>query len=204
MSNKREMVTFKAKVFDYLNPNSGSICIEDIAHHLALVNRYNGSTKMPYSVAEHSVRMSYMTVGEPLLNLLHDAAEAYIGDVIGPQKKGLKWSSPSGGFDVEYKQVEMEILRQIGKALDIPDLKSWLSMPEHIKKADVIMYVTEIRDLLPPQAMDLLREQGWMPDDVEPLPQMIIPWPWHMAENEFLSRYRELSGGNLTNEHIHH
>jgi len=191
--NKRKMLTFSLKIFDFFKPKPEDICIEDIAHHLALINRYNGAIRVPYSVAEHCVRASYLTTGDPLVNLLHDSAEAYIGDIIAPHKYGLGWDFLSPFGAISYGQVEAEILRQIGKALDVSELACWLTMPKETKAADITMYLTEVRDLMPPQGYKLFRELGWIPDGFEPLPDRIVPWAWQKAEREFLMRYKELT-----------
>lgn len=76
-----------------INPfDPDTIHIDDIAHALSHVNRYNGHTPVPYSVAQHSVLVarrvrdlggSYVT---QLAALLHDASEAYLGDMVKPLK----------------------------------------------------------------------------------------------------------------------
>ena len=73
--------------------------IEDIAHALAQINRYTGHAARPYSVAEHSmlvcdiVRAKGLNAHAQLLALLHDAHEAYCGDVASPIKTvlGAAW-----------------------------------------------------------------------------------------------------------------
>lgn len=63
---------------------------EDIAHALAMLCRYNGHTRIFYSVAEHSLLvaglMAELKLGDPFEGLMHDAAEAYITDIPGPWK----------------------------------------------------------------------------------------------------------------------
>jgi len=192
MNKNREIMTFTGKMFDFFKPKPETICIEDIAHALALTNRYGGHTLEPYSVAEHSVRCSLLPVGEPLLNLMHDAAEAYINDIAKPQKAGLGWVN----MDIcplMYQHVEAEILRNIGKVLGLPALASWLATPKGVKRADIIMMATEVRDLMPPQAFGIFRDLGWIPKDVEPLPANICPWDWQSAEENFLMRFKELT-----------
>lgn len=89
--------------YGVINP-SGAFNIEDIAHSLSIQNRFIGHTKHPYSVAQHCVNCVAVAIdvykindSEFLLNLLmHDAAEAYIGDIISPVKK-LLYEAIAGG-----------------------------------------------------------------------------------------------------------
>jgi 5'-deoxynucleotidase YfbR-like HD superfamily hydrolase len=83
---------------DLLDPTPLDIEIEDIAHGLAFVARWNGQTRgdWPYSVAEHSLlvdeilcRMGPATAAERLAALLHDAPEYVIGDMISPVKAAV-------------------------------------------------------------------------------------------------------------------
>ena len=192
----REIITYTGKVFDFLAPKPEAICIEDIAHTLALTSRFGGHTRTFYSVAEHCVRASYLLVGDPLLNLMHDSAEAYIGDVISSQKDGLGWFDvnkhpPKIGWPLWYQHVEAEIMRNIGKALGIRALESWLASPRGVKAADLTMLATEIRDLMPPAEDGFYTE--WT-KGATPLPGRIIPWTWQKAETEFLHRYKGLRG----------
>jgi len=71
-------------------PTEDMICIEDIASALSKICRFGGHSSAFYSVAQHSVIV--MALGSPYLcreALLHDAAEAYLGDVIKPLKNIL-------------------------------------------------------------------------------------------------------------------
>lgn len=74
-----EIRTFTGKVVNPLHLRSEDICIEDIAHALALCNRFAGHTIAPISVAQHSVYVAKLSGS--LQGLLHDASEAYLGDV---------------------------------------------------------------------------------------------------------------------------
>ncbi|MEE8537601.1 MAG: hypothetical protein V3S71_06295, partial [Acidobacteriota bacterium] len=101
--------TYCGVEFFPLAPRFEDIWIEDLAHHLANVNRYNGACVKPYSVAQHSVYvaewlaehvglaplrvaelgMEERTVAENNIvkwGLLHDASEAYVSDICGPIK----------------------------------------------------------------------------------------------------------------------
>lgn len=79
--------TFTGRKFDVMNPRAEDVCWLDIAHSLAHQCRFNGHTKQFYSVAHHCVLASkHVPERFALLALLHDAAEAYIGDMPKPVK----------------------------------------------------------------------------------------------------------------------
>ena len=190
MSN-RNILTYTGRLFDFREPTPDMICIEDIAHALALTNRFNGHTYQPYSVAEHCERMSYPELpGDPLSNLLHECAEAYVGDISSPQKGCLIWEWPGPGHVTQttFRDQEEYILKIIYGALGILP-----RLPADTKKADHIMLATEIRDLMPKTtAFD-----SWL-DGAKPLEAKIYPLSWELAEDQFLARFEELKEG-LTN-----
>lgn len=94
---------------DLRNPRSEDIDIGDIAHSLSLVCRFGGHVKHFYSVAEHSILVANLLheAGQPraivLAGLLHDAHEAYLGDVTTPVKSILRehgaYDELTRGFD---------------------------------------------------------------------------------------------------------
>lgn len=71
--------------FDLASPSPGDIRIDDIASALSRTTRFGGHCDF-YSVAEHSVIASCLSDTHPLEVLMHDAAEAYVGDVVKPLK----------------------------------------------------------------------------------------------------------------------
>lgn len=85
--------TVSGRYIDLTNPDPHTIDIGDIGHALAHINRFTGHTCRPYSVAEHSLHVSAMLWRQhgraalALLGLVHDASEAYLGDVSGPLKR---------------------------------------------------------------------------------------------------------------------
>ena len=185
----KPIITFTGKSFDITQPSHKSVCLEDIAHHLAIINRYAGATRVPYSVAEHSVRMSYLTKGVPIINLLHDSAEAYLADIASPYKKGLGWIR-DGQF-ISYKDAENDTLRVIGETLGIRNL--FLNVKhKDIKIADRIMMATEVRDLMPEGTANT-PGFSYLIQDVDADNQRIKPWPWDLAEAEFIARFKELT-----------
>jgi len=123
---------------DLLDPTPVDIEIEDIAHGLAFVARWNGQTHgdYPYSVAEHSIFVERIfrklypntTAADCLTALLHDAPEYVIGDMISPVKAAV-----GPGYAELDKRLEAAIHIRFGlPAQTAPRLK------QRIKKADKI------------------------------------------------------------------
>lgn len=123
--------TLSQQIYSYESPLLGSISLHDIAHSLALINRFNGHTVRPISVAEHSIGVALMVPAEHRLGaLLHDAAEAFVGDMAAPLKKLCP------GF------VEIEELAHKAVAERFGLSGAALQTPE-IRQADLDALVTE-------------------------------------------------------------
>jgi hypothetical protein len=171
--------TFTGRQFCPLDPRAKDVCLEDIAHHLALVCRFGGAVREPYSVAEHSVRVSYVAAaaGYALAGLLHDASEAYLVDVPRPVKRAPAMHA--------YREAEHAVQSTINRRFGLPPLADRLS---EVMDADEILLATEARDLMaqPPMPWNLR---------APPLPDVIVPWTWREAEARFLARFAELTGG---------
>lgn len=136
MRNGDWIQTFTGRKFWPLDPQPGDICIEDIAHALALTCRYNGHCRVFYSVAQHSLMMSQADLpGDPRWRLMHDAAEAYISDVPRPVKPHL------AGF----RDYENKILSVIRDKFRLPEYPK-----QEIHESDMRLLATEKRDLLKP------------------------------------------------------
>jgi len=85
-----KILTSTGKIIDLLKPDINSIYIEDIASSLSKICRWGGNIPYFYTVAQHSCLVSWMAGPElAMAALMHDAAEAYCGDVIRPIKKVL-------------------------------------------------------------------------------------------------------------------
>lgn len=79
--------TFTGKKFDLLEPTEDMICIEDIAHHLSIENRFTGATEYPYSVGYHCLLVASKAPENIKLEaLLHELEEAYYKDLSTPLK----------------------------------------------------------------------------------------------------------------------
>ncbi len=89
------MATQSGILVNLLNVDPDTINLGDIAHGLAYNFRWNGHTKLPYTVAEHCIRVADRAPGHlKFAALFHDAEEAYWGDIIGPIKMLLKELAP--------------------------------------------------------------------------------------------------------------
>lgn len=111
------------------------IDIFDIAHSLANQCRFAGHVKTFYSVAQHSVRVAKALPPDlQLVGLMHDAPEAYIGDIMGPLKNKLK----------DLQAIEQNVWRAIAKRYDLP-----IEIPSDVFSADELAYYTECYELRP-------------------------------------------------------
>jgi len=100
------LMTYTGLVVNLIDPDPDTICIEDIAHGLSLCNRFAGHTKEPMSVAQHSVNVSRLCFyHHALQGLLHDASEAYLGDI-------TKWLKQAPEFE-KYRELENKMQRVI-------------------------------------------------------------------------------------------
>lgn len=165
--------TYVGKQFWPLEPRPEDLDIRDIAHSLSLQCRFNGHCRVFYSVAEHSVRVAEQLPAElALWGLLHDAAEAYLGDLTRPLKRqaAAQW----------FNDAEDQLLQVIANSFGLV----W-PMPAAVRVADDVLLVTEARDLMVEPPADWQME-------AEPLPSPIEPLAPTAAEALFLERYEAL------------
>lgn len=168
--------------FSLAEPDPASITPEVIAHALSHLCRFTGHVSHFYSVAQHCVMVSRLVPEQyAMAGLLHDASEAFIGDISSP----LKWLLNAQGLGVVY-EVEARIHHAIAKRFGLIE---WdLHRPE-VKLADLVALSTEARDLMPMQIPD------WGYGDL-PAPAPVRIWPWSplRARAEWMVRYVELGG----------
>lgn len=175
------METYTGKKFHILKPKLQDIDIKDIAHSLALQCRFGGHCKVFYSVAEHSVRVSDILPEElKLAGLLHDAAEAYVGDVV----RGMKENMTS------FKKIEKNILELIFIKFKVP---TKLIEDKRVKEADDVLVATEGRDIMS-NTDNWIDELGVLPlsDYIIPLESEPKALDWKVAEKLFLIRFDAL------------
>jgi hypothetical protein len=135
------------------------INIWDIAHGLSMLCRFNGQVRQHYSVAQHSIRVAELVpMGDRLQALLHDATEAYLGDVITPLKNLIP----------EYRRLESTFWRAITTRFRIPE-----DMGAAVKAADQIALEEEASALTSIQGLRQ-RSHGLVFMDAEEVQQEFI------------------------------
>ena len=174
---------------DLLDPSPFDIEIEDIAHGLARVARWNGQTlgAHAFSVAQHSCIVEEIAAHirpdlEPrwrLAALLHDASEYVIGDMISPFKSAL---------GVNYKAFEARLEHAIHVRFGLPP-KSPVAIKTLIKKADRACAFFEATQLAGFGRAESLKLFGSPPTGYELL---IDPLPAPVAQELYLDRFRVL------------
>lgn len=179
---------------DLLDPSPLDIEIEDIAHGLARVARWNGQTSGAhiFSVAQHSLLVDAIARRQApnldarwrLAILLHDAPEYVIGDLISPFKAVLK---------DDYKKVELRLLHAVAIRFGLPTRFS-PNLVGIIKKADRGAAYLEAVKLAGFTESEAKRFFGSPPSlDTGTIRQYLTPWGAEAAERRFLKRFRELS-----------
>jgi hypothetical protein len=164
-----QILTYTGKRFDLYEPEAHLIDPRDIAHSLAHLCRFNGHTREFYSVAQHCCMVAELVPDEDkLAALLHDATEAYIGDMVRPLKQWMH----------AYQDVENWIWERICTRFDLAQ-----DLPPSVRQADLIALATERRDLMPtdPAIWDCLI-------GIEPMVETIRPWSATEARLTFHQR----------------
>jgi uncharacterized protein len=160
---------------DLANPSLESISITDIANSLSKICRFTGHSTKFYSVAEHCVRASHIPKGyeAQFATLMHDAHEAFCGDVSSPLKALLP----------DYKTVEAKLQQIVRERYAISHEND-----DIVRTCDLKMLATEKRDLMANSHTywDILKH-------VEPLTVAITPWDHALAKKMFLRRFNELN-----------
>lgn len=176
---KPEIMTTSGIYFDFENPTPYSITLHDIAYALSNTCRYGGHCNPFYSVAEHSVYVSKLVPEEYALHgLLHDAQEAYVGDIPSPLKRMLP----------EFKEIENRCEEAV---LEKFNVEVTHESKKVVKMADLIALRSEREVLLP------AGEEGdawwWVVEEGIPISDRpIVPVGRTAAYNAFLSRFYEI------------
>lgn len=190
LSIRPDILLHSGNYFNFIEPEKCEINIEDIAFGLSNICRFGGHCKRFYSVAQHSVavslqlemmafqeKISYPSISISdwgMIGLMHDAAEAFIGDIPRPLKNLLP----------DYKAIEQRVEMAVFPIFGIP-----YPLPSAVKQADLILLATEQRDLMPEHDDEWALISG-----VTPLTGKIDPIEPVQAFYAFMNRYVVLGG----------
>lgn len=189
--------TYTGKAFDLLDPRPEQIDVVDIAHALSQICRFTGHTRAFYSVAQHSCLVAEIArdlwrAAEwhhpcpeivSLAALMHDASEAYAGDVSSPLKRAMRGEGTVSEYDVLEARIQTRIAERFGYdrvAVGYGDL---------IKRADMIALATEHAALF-----DGKTPRSWGFELPQPWPYKVEPWSSNMARREFLNAFSFYGG----------
>jgi hypothetical protein len=173
------MTTATGRAFWPADPRPEDVFIEDIAPMLSRQCRFNGAMRSDveiYTVAQHCCLVSDHLPDElKLEGLLHDAAEAYTGDLIKP----IKLMLPG------WKAIERDVERAVRNRFNLPP-----TMTPAVKEQDRRAVATEHRDLQPHTG-----EVDWGDWEQYCWPEKIMPCSVRHSWDAFMVRYWKLSGG---------
>jgi len=166
----------QSRTIDPFKPEDWQPSLDEIILALPNINRYNGHTRFPYSVAQHSIHCMQIGVSNYKLNephhklyfLLHDAAETYLQDIIRPIKKF------STALNASYMEAEDKITERVMALVMTEEQHNdvfTIGFQYIAKEIDTRMAVTEIEAL--------------MPNHIDPIP----PWtPYEIEIKEYTAR----------------
>lgn len=179
--------TYTGERFDILKYTAEDIRIEDIAHSLSLTCRYTGHCKYHYSVAQHSMLVASIIASDYLplikskadqtatllLALLHDATEAYLGDMVV-----IKWLVP------QIKEIEAKLDGVIQAKF-----KTARGDAGYVREADMIALAVEASNLMKSGGKDWPILPKVKPNDFSYLVYEEEP---SVMEAKFLTYYHQL------------
>lgn len=178
MSVGKMMLTHSGVHINPLMIQSDDIHIEDIAHALSLINRFGGHTLFPISVAQHSTFVSLLCEKfGPIVamqGLLHDASEAYLGDVITWIKKDDTMA--------HFRLIQDEVQNRIYNRFNVP-----LELFEQVGIFDTMMCDYEGSKAV----------RNWDKPDIgcsmlQWLDSKWMPTYWESAKSMFLKQFNKL------------
>lgn len=176
-----EIVTYTGRIVSPFRIKKDDISVEDVAHALSLLCRFNGHSSFFYSVAQHSLNVEdvlrRMGFGGKvrLMGLFHDASEVYVSDLPSPIKPFLEG----------YRDNEREIQDRVWDFLGLEVSKEEL---EQVIRVDKLVFLREAEvfsmDISIGDDVDIL--------DKRDLEVVVKEEDWRVVKNNFLERYKEL------------
>lgn len=210
------MLTASGREYHFTGAQSGEesgrpIHLNDIAHQLAMLNRFHGATSRPYSVAEHSLLVSYIAAcnDEPaevqLAALLHDAHEAFTNDLASPAKHGVNTAGRYGAAQA-WRNFELDHSTTVRARFGLLDI--FTQHGAAIKRYDLIALATERRDLT---AWDANKHTPWVVlrdgqiDAINPMPISLLDdlstqADWSHWRDMFIATFHYLTASIRQNE----
>lgn len=189
-----KMVTYTGRVVDLEKPSPDVVSVDDVAHSLSLQCRWVGQCRHFYSVAEHSVLVMLkagqsagsgvfdvqLTTRQRLAALLHDAHEAYVGDVTRPLKHCLE------GRTTAFRTLDDSWKRTVAEKFGfLAELEDDVFQKTFVKNADDACLYAEALALFPDD------HESLVPRIYDPVVQVECLLPAE-AESLFLSTFRNL------------
>jgi len=175
------LTTISGKRINLFEMRPEDFDIQDIAHSLSMINRFNGHVTHPISVAQHSVFVSWLCDDTPfaLQGLLHDGAEAYVGDV-------TKWLKETEAM-AAYRKTEESIQRLL-----LTTFKCAPELSSPVLRADKLMVRYEAwrggMIIHNPNYPEPNREERVQLEDLR-----WTFWDQQTAKDQFMNRFFELS-----------
>lgn len=173
------------RLIDLLQPDAIQVKMDDVFRALPKINRFNGQTRVPYSVARHSIACVNAAIREYdikdttllLTVLFHDAPEAYTGDIGNPLKHLL------GSKIYELEKVLMrKFLDLLG--FNSIDRRAVWKFNETLHEIDTRMCATE---------SSVLTDLNVLPDVALFDEHYVQPYNWNTDEYVFKALYRNLT-----------
>jgi hypothetical protein len=187
--------TFSGGAVDLLSPQPGQILLVDIAHALSRTARFGGHTRgpLPWNGAQHSLLVESLLPDDAdpvtrLLAVLHDAHEAFIGDIVSPMKAALRARTPADAYSRKVDpaaQIAIGLDAAIWAAFALPDPTEHQRLS--IREADLLAFRVERDALMASPPRDWLP----LPEPPEPLPELVPAMP-DEAKAAFIARVRYL------------
>ena len=182
-ANPAHKLPESAQTFDLIFRSPDDIDFNEIALALSQICCYAGQVEKFYSVAEHCVRVASIMPQYPqykVYGVLHDARQAYIGDILTPMARSLGNGVP---FSNEIDNLKADIDKAIYEAAGIHPIKGHPA-EELIVWANRVLRATERRDLLG-ERQEL---RGDYLESTWPLRDAIKPWEPEYARERWLQQ----------------